>query len=172
MTPASTNERFLVRPAHVGDLDLLVSFSLAMAQETEGRQLDKVRLRRGTQAIFDEPTRGFYLVAEVKGQPEPMIVGQLMVTFEWSDWRNATFWWIQSLYVRPDWRRQGVYRALHRHVLREAKERNDVCGVRLYVETENHVAQTAYRRVGLSPSTYQVFEEDFVLAKRTRASKL
>ena len=172
MTSSSINERVLVRPAHVGDLDLLVNFSLAMAQETEGRQLDTARLRQGTQAVFDEPTRGFYLVAEIKGRSEPTIVGQLMVTFEWSDWRNATFWWIQSVYVRPGWRRQGVYRAMHQHVLREAKERKDVCGVRLYVEKENLGAQQAYHRVGLSPSAYQVFEEDFVLAKRTRASKL
>jgi GNAT superfamily N-acetyltransferase len=172
MTSSSINKRVLVRPAHIGDLDLLVSFSLAMAQETEGRQLDKARLLRGTQVLFDEPTRGFYLVAEATGQPEPTIVGQLMVTFEWSDWRNATFWWIQSVYVRPDWRRQGVYRAMHQHVLREARERKDVCGLRLYVEKDNRGAQTAYRRVGLSPSAYQVFEEDFVLTKRTRTSKL
>lgn len=170
MTSPARDKRFLVRPAQVGDLDLLVRFSLAMAQETEGRQLDKARLRQGTQAIFDEPTRGFYLVAEATGQPEPTIVGQLMVTFEWSDWRNATFWWIQSVYVHPDWRRQGAYRAMHRHVRCEAKARKDVCGVRLYVEKENRVAQTAYRRVGLSPLTYQVFEEDFVLAKRTNAN--
>ncbi len=171
MTSSSINEMVLVRPAHTGDLDLLVSFSLAMAQETEGRQLDEARLLRGTQALFDEPTRGFYLVAEIKGQSESTIVGQLMVTFEWSDWRNATFWWIQSVYVRPDWRRRSIYRAMHEHVLREAKQRKDVCGVRLYVEKENRGAQQAYHRVGLSPSTYQVFEEDFVLTKRTRTSK-
>jgi len=163
--------RLQVRPAHVGDLDTLVDFSLAMALETEGRQLDRARLRRGTQAIFDEPTRGFYLVAEVPDQPRSTVIGQLMVTFEWSDWRNAAFWWIQSVYVHPDWRRQGVYRAMHHHVLSEAKGRKDVCGVRLYVEKSNQGAQTAYQRVGLAPSPYQVFEEDFVLAKRTNASE-
>lgn len=171
MTAPVHDERFLIRPAHVGDLDRLVDFSLAMAQETEGRQLDQALLRQGTKALFDEPARGFYLVAEVQHQPNPTVVGQLMVTFEWSDWRNATFWWIQSVYVHPNWRRQGVYRTMHRHVLREARDRKDVCGVRLYVEKENQGAQTAYQRVGLLPSTYQVFEEDFVLAKRANVSK-
>lgn len=172
MTSSPIDERFLIRPAHIGDLDLLVNFSLAMAQETEGRQLDEARLRQGTKALFDEPTHGFYLVAEAQRQPSPAVVGQLMVTFEWSDWRNATFWWIQSVYVHPDWRRQGVYRTMHRHVLREARDRKDVCGIRLYVEKENRGAQTAYQKVGLLPSPYQVFEEDFVLAKRAGPSKL
>ncbi|MFM8552032.1 MAG: GNAT family N-acetyltransferase [Nitrospiraceae bacterium] len=171
MTASLRDEQLLIRPAHVGDLDRLVDFSLAMAQETEGRQLDRVRLRQGTQAIFDEPARGFYLVAEVKNQPHQIVVGQLMITFEWSDWRNATFWWIQSVYVHPDWRRRGIYRAMHRHLLQEAKNRKDVCGLRLYVEKDNREAQTVYHRVGLSPSAYQVFEEDFVLAKQAKLSQ-
>ncbi|MDE3018375.1 MAG: GNAT family N-acetyltransferase [Nitrospirota bacterium] len=170
MTP-SGRERIVIRPAQVGDLDVLVNFSLAMALETEGRQLDRERLRQGTQTLLEEPARGFYLVAEAQGEPGPIVVGQLMITFEWSDWRNATFWWIQSVYVHPEWRRQGIYRTMHRHVLREAKDRKDVCGLRLYVEKDNQGAQTVYRRVGLSPSIYQVFEEDFVLAKRAEASE-
>lgn len=165
--PRSINDRLSIRPARVADLDLLVEFSLALAEETEGRRLDRLRLRQGTQALFDEPARGFYLVAEAQDQPSPTVVGQLMITFEWSDWRNATFWWIQSVYVHPDWRRRGVYRTMHRHVLREAKERTDVCGVRLYVEGENKGAQAAYERMGLSPSSYQIFESDFVLIKQT-----
>jgi GNAT superfamily N-acetyltransferase len=159
-------DHLLVRPARPGDLEVLVGFSAAMALETEGRHLDRDRLRRGTQAVFDQPARGFYIVAEWPDRGGPKVVGQAMVTFEWSDWRNATFWWIQSVYVDPAWRRQGVYRAMHRYILSQAQARPDVCGLRLYVEGENKGAQAAYERVGLSPSSYQVFESDFVLIKR------
>jgi ribosomal protein S18 acetylase RimI-like enzyme len=169
--PASVKDRLLVRPARQEDLDILVGFSAAMALETEGRQLEVERLRQGTKAVFDAPVRGFYIVAELQGQPNPTVIGQLMVTFEWSDWRNASFWWIQSVYVDPARRRQGVYRAMHRYVLSQAHARPDVCGVRLYVEGENRGAQDVYQRVGLSPSTYQVFENDFVLIKRTKTEK-
>lgn len=150
-----------IRPARPEDLDTLVEFSAAMAMETEGRILDRPRLRLGTQAVFDSPTRGFYLVAEQRDHAS--VVGQLLITFEWSDWRNATFWWIQSVYVRPDCRRQGVYRRMHQAVLERAKAQGGICGVRLYVEQNNSVAQTVYARVGLSVSAYRVFEEDFIL---------
>lgn len=137
-----------------------------MALETEGRHLDRERLRQGTRAVFDLPARGFYIVAELPAPAGPKVVGQLLITFEWSDWRNATFWWIQSVYVDPAWRRQGVYRAMHRYILGQAHARPDVCGLRLYVEGENKGAQAAYERVGLAPSSYEVFEHDFVLIKR------
>ena len=158
-----------VRHASPADLEILVEFSAAMAFETEGRQLDRARLHRGTSAVFDIADRGFYMVAEVDSQADPHIVGQLLITFEWSDWRQATFWWIQSVYVRPEWRRKGVYRAMHHAVLQSARQRGDVCGVRLYVEGENEVAQAVYRRVGLALSSYRIFEEDFVLAKPEKA---
>jgi GNAT superfamily N-acetyltransferase len=87
----------------------------------------------------------------------------MMVTFEWSDWRNATFWWVQSVYVQPEYRKQGVYRRIYEHVLREAKSRNDVCGVRLYVDKENRTAQQVYERLGLNPAQYAMYEVDFVL---------
>lgn len=159
-------DRLLVRPADPEDVAVLVGFSAAMALETEGRHLDRDRLRQGTQAVFDLPARGFYIVAELPDRETTKVVGQAMITFEWSDWRNATFWWIQSVYVDPAWRRQGVYRAMHRYILSQAHARPDVCGVRLYVEGENKVAKAVYERVGLSPSSYDVFENDFVLIKR------
>lgn len=112
--------------------------------------------------------RGFYVVAETQQDQRPGLVGQLMVTYEWSDWRNGTFWWIQSVYVAPPWRRRGVYRSLHEYLLRETRARPDVCGVRLYVEADNAAAQTVYERVGLVPSSYRVFEHDFVLSGRAR----
>lgn len=155
-----------VRMASRTDLEVLVSFSSAMALETEGRQLDRDRLRQGTQAVLDGPERGFYVVAEVPDRAGARVIGQLLITFEWSDWRNATFWWIQSVYVDPACRRQGVYRAMHRYILSQAHARPDVCGIRLYVEAHNKGAQTVYRRVGLAPSGYQVFENDFVIIKR------
>jgi RimJ/RimL family protein N-acetyltransferase len=156
-----------VRPATLDDLDALTAFSAAMAMETEQRTLDRARLRLGTRAVLDQPERGRFYVADL--QPEPtadrVILGQLLITYEWSDWRNAQFWWIQSVYVHPDWRRQGVYRSMHGAILNLAQSQAGVCGVRLYVEGDNHIAKCVYERVGLSPSSYQVYESDFVLPK-------
>ncbi|MGH7164265.1 MAG: GNAT family N-acetyltransferase [Nitrospiraceae bacterium] len=159
-------DHLIVRPARPDDIDALVTFSAAMARETEGRELELERLRRGTLAVFGSPERGFYLVAELSGEPSGRLIGQLMVTYEWSDWRNATFWWIQSVYVHPSWRRRGVYRRMHECILHQARSRSDVCGVRLYVEKNNAVAHTAYDHVGLSRSGYVVFEDDFVLSTK------
>lgn len=158
-----TPDAITVRAARHEDLAVLVDFNAAMALETEGRRLDAERLRQGTLAVLASPARGFYRVAELAGGSRRLVLGQLLVTCEWSDWRNAAFWWIQSVYVRPDWRRRGVYRALHETVLREARARPDVCGLRLYVERENRIAQTTYERVGLRRSGYVMFEDDFVL---------
>ncbi|MGH7251393.1 MAG: GNAT family N-acetyltransferase [Nitrospiraceae bacterium] len=161
--PTSALDRLIVRPGRIADVDVLVAFSEAMALETEGRGLDIDRLRRGTRRVFDSPTRGFYVVAELPQESSPGVIGQLLVTYEWSDWRDATFWWIQSVYVHPDWRRRGVYRRMHEYVRQQARSRHDVCGLRLYVEAANSGAQAAYRQVGLFPSSYRVLEEDFVL---------
>lgn len=159
-----------IRLARREDVDVLVHFNAAMALETEGRQLDLERLRRGTLAVFEDPARGFYLVAELPDKPSPSVIGQLLVTYEWSDWRNAAFWWIQSVYVHPAWRRRGVYRRMHASVLERARARPDVCGLRLYVDRNNAVAQAVYRKVGLSCSPYHIFEDDFVLPGRDRNS--
>jgi GNAT superfamily N-acetyltransferase len=168
----SAHNQLIVRLARPGDVDALVNFSAAMAIETEGRTLDTERLRRGTLAVLKSPARGFYLVAELPEGSLTVVVGQLLVTYEWSDWRNATFWWIQSVYVHPNWRRHGVYRRMHESVLAQARAQGEVCGVRLYVEASNTVAQTVYRRVGLSPSPYQVFETDFVLPRGDHESTM
>lgn len=154
-----------VRLASPGDLDVLVNFSAAMAMETEGRRLDHDRLRCGVSAVLELPERGFYVVGEQHEIASRPVIGQLLVTYEWSDWRNATFWWIQSVYVHPTRRRQGVYRRMHQHVVTMARARPDVCGIRLYVEEHNERAQQVYREVGLKPAGYLVFEEDFVLSK-------
>ena len=94
------------------------------------------------------------------------MIGQLLVTYEWSDWRDATFWWIQSLYVHPDWRRRGVYRRMHEYIRQQARSRSDVCGLRLYVEAGNTGAQAAYRQTGLFSSSYRIIEEDFVFPNK------
>ncbi|MGE3150995.1 MAG: GNAT family N-acetyltransferase [Nitrospiraceae bacterium] len=156
----------LVRPAKPDDLNRLIEFSLAMALETEGRTLEPSRLRQGILSILMEPTRGFLRVAETPDGNGARVVGQLMVTYEWSDWRNATFWWIQSVYVTPAYRRQGVYRALHDAIRREARATPDVCGIRLYVEEANRIAQQAYRQAGMRVSSYLVYEEDFILSSQ------
>ncbi|HET8580305.1 MAG TPA: N-acetyltransferase, partial [Nitrospiraceae bacterium] len=167
----SAVDQLIVRPARPADVDVLVNFSAAMAMETEGRTLDMQRLRRGILAVIESPARGFYLVAEVPAGPLKVVVGQLLVTFEWSDWRNAQFWWIQSVYVDPARRRKGIYRRMHESVLTQARAQGDVCGVRLYVEEGNEAAQVVYRRVGLSRSSYQVFEHDFVLPQKELKSQ-
>jgi ribosomal protein S18 acetylase RimI-like enzyme len=149
----------------VEDAGAIASFSAALALETEHRALDAERLRQGTLSLLESPKHGFYMVAEVVGLGPPQLVGQLMITYEWSDWRNAVFWWIQSVYVAPAWRRQGVFRRMHDTVMATAKADPKVCGVRLYVEKENRIAQIVYKRVGMSPSAYAVYEQDFVLAR-------
>jgi len=157
-----------VRSATRDDVESLVAFSAAMAWETEQRRLDEARLREGTLSLLRTPSLGFFMVAEVRDSDRPRLIGQLMITYEWSDWRNGVFWWIQSVYVDPPWRRRGVFRQMHKAVIASAKAAPDVCGVRLYVEQDNQTAQSVYRRLGLSPSAYKVYEQDFVLTPQHR----
>ena len=154
-----------VRLARPEDAATIASFSAAMALETEGRCLDLDRLRDGTIALLESPDRGFVMVAELEQADDRQLLGQLMITYEWSDWRNGAFWWIQSVYVDPVWRRQGVFRRMHETVMATAKTSPNVCGVRLYVEESNGAAQAVYRKVGLTPSSYAIYETDFVLAR-------
>lgn len=145
----------IVRQANQTDADSLVEFNQAMALETEGKRLDAETLRGGVQAVFaDEQRKGFYLVAEAENK----IVGGLMVTFEWSDWRNSWFWWIQSVYVLPEARGAGVYRRLYERVVEKARAQSDVCGIRLYVEQENTAAQAVYEKLGMDQSHYLMYE--------------
>jgi len=155
-----------VRPAGLEDVERIARFSVAMAQETEGRRLDVDRVRCGTLALLKTPSYGSFLVAEPANTALSGIVAQLMITYEWSDWRNGVFWWIQSVYVDPAWRRQGVFRRMHDEVASRAKADPKVCGIRLYVEQDNRTAATVYRRVGLTRSAYRVYEEDFVLSQK------
>src|SRR5574337_694034 len=152
-------EAIHIRPACQDDLETIVMFNAAMALETERRHLDLAILRQGSLALLESPAYGFYIVAELPEDTSYKPVGQLMITYEWSDWRNGAFWWIQSVYVEPHRRGLGVFRAMHDHILVRAKADPRVCGLRLYVERENRRAQTVYQHVGLTPSAYTLFEQ-------------
>jgi ribosomal protein S18 acetylase RimI-like enzyme len=144
----------VIRPATRADIPALAAWNAAMAWETETKRLDPEVLARGVAGVFDEPRRGFYLVAERDGAA----VGGLLVTYEWSDWRDGDFWWIQSVYVAPAARRGGVFRLLHAEVVRRAREAGAV-GVRLYVETENQRAQATYEGLGMQRCHYFMYEQ-------------
>ncbi len=146
-----------IRRAQLKDVESLAAHNQAMAAETENRTLPQAIILAGTRALLEDDEKGFYLVAEQAGQ----IVGQLMVTYEWSDWRNGQFWWIQSVYVRPETRRQGILRALFAQVEADAKERGGICGLRLYSERNNLGAHRAYENLGLSRTCYEMFEREF-----------
>jgi ribosomal protein S18 acetylase RimI-like enzyme len=145
-----------VRLAVETDAPALVDFNQAMALETEGKRLDPEKISSGVSAVFNDASKGFYVVAENDGE----IVGGLMVTYEWSDWRNGWFWWIQSVYVLPAGRGKGVYRRLYEFVKKRAEEEGGVCGFRLYVEKENERAQTVYEKLGMHRTYYLMFEEE------------
>lgn len=144
----------LIRPAVLDDLDFIVGGNLAMARETEGLALDQATVREGVRALLDRRAPGSYWVAEADGAR----VGQLLITFEWSDWRNRMIWWIQSVHVIPEARRHGVFRALYAHVRAEAMAAG-ACGLRLYVDVSNTVAQRVYAALGMNGDHYRVFED-------------
>jgi GNAT superfamily N-acetyltransferase len=146
----------IVRFAHPTDAGTIVDFNARMAHETEGLSLDLAVLSAGVRAALADPGKAIYFVAESGGR----VVGQLMITHEWSDWRNGDIWWVQSVYVHPDHRRRGVFRALYAHARREAGAAGAV-GIRLYVEQDNSVAQQCYAQLGMSLSHYRVMEEMF-----------
>ena len=150
----------VVREATLEDAEFLARGNARMALETEGRPLHDDVLQAGVRAVFDDPARGFYLIAELGGQP----AGQMMITYEWSDWRNGAFWWIQSVYTLPESRGRGVFKALYSHVESLAHENGGVCGLRLYVEAHNRRAQAAYERCGMTEAVYRMFEIDYSLS--------
>lgn len=149
-------EGLAIRRAKQSDCDLIVDFNSRLARETEERELDQSKIQPGVQALLEDPSRGVYYLAEHEGS----VIGQIMITREWSDWRNGWFWWIQSLYVRADFRKQGVFKALYRHVEAEAAA-TDACGLRLYVDDDNSRAQAAYLKLGMDRSRYEFFEVEF-----------
>ena len=151
----------LVRDATRADIAFLVDSNAAMALETERKILDRAVLESGVTAVFVQPQLGFYLV----GQRGTLSVGCLLVTREWSDWRNGDWWWLQSVYVMPEARRSGVFRALHADVERRARAAVSVVGIRLYVEQGNRAAQATYAMLGLHETRYRLLEKESVHAE-------
>lgn len=154
---ASTERAIAIRTGQPNDAQLVAAFNQRLAEESEGRRLDPDIIGPGVEAILADPTKGTYYLAEIDGA----VAGQLMITTEWSDWRNGWFWWIQSVFVAPAFRGHGVYRALHRHVEAIAKERGDVRGLRLYVEHDNARARSTYERLGMTVTSYLLMETDW-----------
>ncbi|MGB2868785.1 MAG: N-acetyltransferase [Bacteroidota bacterium] len=151
-----------VRKARPADAATLAEYNRLMAEETEHRSLDAIVLRAGVDALLEDESKGLYYVAETAGG----IVGQLMITYEWSDWRNGNFWWIQSVYVKREFRGKGVFQSLFEHVTSLAKQRSDICGLRLYVEENNTRAKKTYEGLGMKKTAYEMFEIEFVLGEK------
>ena len=143
-----------VRPATDADALTIAAFNVAMAHETEHKMLDATTVNTGVRGLLSRPEYGFYRVAETEGR----VIGCLLVTFEWSDWRNGLFWWIQSVYVPPGFRRRGVFKALYQSVATDAGNTPGVCGLRLYVEQDNSTAQQTYCALGMTETQYRLFE--------------
>ena len=143
-----------IRRATPLDQTVIAEFNQLMALETEGKELDRDIVSAGVEAALKDPTKAWYFLAH-EGEE---VVGQLMITFEWSDWRNGWIWWIQSVYVRSDTRRRGVFRALFDHIRTAAVQTPGIAGIRLYVEQDNEIAQRTYERLGLDATGYLVME--------------
>jgi len=146
-----------IREARADDCEIIVEFNRRLAWETEHKRLDADVLRKGVAAALQQPQLARYWLA-CRGSD---VVGQMMLTYEWSDWRNGLFWWIQSVYVRDDARQAGVFRALYEHVERLARDTPGVIGLRLYVEHENAPALATYRKLGMVPSGHVLYERDW-----------
>jgi len=143
-----------IREAVLADAPVITAFNLRLAEESEGLRLQPRTVQAGVGAELTDRSKGIYYVAELGGA----VVGQLMITYEWSDWRNGTIWWIQSVYVKPECRGAGVFRALFSHVRTLAQQQKDVCTLRLYVHSGNAPARQSYERLGMSRTQYEIFE--------------
>lgn len=143
-----------IRDATPADQPVIASFNSRLAAETEGKILDEELIGHGVAALLADRTKGRYWLADIDGQ----IAGQMMVTYEWSDWRNGMLWWIQSVYVPAKFRRRGVFSAMYEHVASLVRADKDACGIRLYVEKSNLHAQDTYRNLGMIKPGYEVME--------------
>jgi GNAT superfamily N-acetyltransferase len=143
-----------IRPGLLFDIDIIADYQTKMAAETENMKLDPPIVTLGVTAVMDDPSRGKYWLAEVDGD----VVGCLLTVPEWSDWRNGSVLWIHSVYVKPKFRNQGIYKALYHHLKQMVKESEDLRGLRLYVDKSNVTAKKVYENLGMSPDHYELFE--------------
>lgn len=148
---------FSIRDALPADAGIIADFNNRLAEETEARSLDSKLIGRGVAAFLADPSKGRYWLAVV----DDRIIGQIAVTYEWSDWRNGMMWWIGSVYVHANYRRQGVYSSLYRHVESQAQRDSEVIGIRLYVESDNKRAQTTYAGLGMDMTNYRIMQSLF-----------
>ena len=146
-----------IRQARLSDAQIIADFNSRLAWETEQIKLKPQTIRRGVQALLKDTSKGIYFVAEQDGQ----VIGQLMITYEWSDWRNGDIWWIQSVYVVSEFRQRGVFRELFNHVKKLGNAHRDVCGLRLYVEKNNRRAHRTYEHLGMRHTHYEIYETAF-----------
>lgn len=142
-----------IREARIIDADKIIGFQKKMAKETEDMSLDHEVINQGVYAVFADPAKGKYYVAEDNGE----VIGSLLITNEWSDWRNSFVWWFQSVYIEKSYRRRGIFKMMYNHI-KENAIRNGVAGLRLYVEVENTTAQKTYEAMGMSSSHYKMYE--------------
>ena len=141
----------------IEDINSLVDFNIKMAKETENKILNKKIVTKGVSEVLNDTTLGYYVIAKNKNT----ILGSLMITYEWSDWRNGMFWWIQSVYVEKEYRQQGVYKKMYSYIKDKALKDNSCTGIRLYVEQENKIAQSVYKKLEMKETHYKLFEIDF-----------
>lgn len=153
---AETMESITVRKAGLPDAETIARFNAAMALETENKVLEPEIILAGVRGLMTSPEYGFYLVAEAGSETAAC----LLLTYEWSDWRNGLFWWVQSVYVHPGHRRRGIYRQMYGKVRELARLDSRVRGIRLYVERENRTARTAYENLGMTETGYRMYEEE------------
>ena len=151
------SDELLIRIAEDRDIETLAKFNVALAWESECKRLEPAVVTRGLKTLFKNPQYGFYTVADVAGQ----VVGCTLITYEWSDWRCGLFWWVQSVYVESEFRRQGVFRRIYEFLREKASREANVCGFRLYVEHSNLAGQSTYAAVGMKETSYKFFEDSF-----------
>lgn len=147
----------IIRYAKLEDVNALIDFNYNLALESENKILNREILASGVINLLNDKDKGFYLVAEINNK----VIAQTMITYEWSDWRNANFWWIQSVYVLPEYRKHGIFKILFEYIKKLALQQDNVCGLRLYVDKENEIAINVYKKLNMNQSNYILFELEF-----------